>query len=95
MPRSSNFRSQRNNRDDQLDDILNPQEFNGNGGRENRFRDDDNDQINFASDGTSQSGSGRDWCLREDGGQGVFIGNRGPDGGRGQGRRPRAVSYTH
>ena len=56
MPRSSNFRSQRNNRDDQLDDILNPQEFNGNGGRENRFRDDDNDQINFASDVTSQSG---------------------------------------
>ena len=50
MSRSSNFRPQRSNRDDQLDEILNPQEFNVNGGRENRFRDNDNDQLNFMSD---------------------------------------------
>ena len=60
MPRPSNFRPQRSNRDDQLDDILNPQEFKGNGGRENRLRDDDNDQFNFTTDLTSQSGSSRD-----------------------------------
>ena len=89
MSRSSNFRPQRSNRDNQLDEILNPQEFNANGGRENRFRDNDNDQLNVTSDLTSQSGSGRDWCLREDDEQGIFLGNRGPDGGRGQGRRPR------
>ena len=72
MSRSSNFRSQRSNRDDQLDEILNPQEFNVTGGRENRFRDNDNDQLNVTIDLTSQSGSVRDWCLREDDGQGIF-----------------------
>ena len=72
MPRSSNFRSQRSNRDDQLDDILTPEEFNGNRGRENRLRDDDNDQFNSTTDLTSQSDSGRDWCLKEDDGQGML-----------------------
>ena len=71
MPRSSNFRSQRSNRDDQLDEILTPEEFNGNRGRENRLRDDDNDQFNSTTDLTSQSDSGRDWCLKEDDGQGI------------------------
>ena len=54
MSRSSNFRPQRSNRDNQLDEILNPQEFNANGGRENRFRDNDNDQLNVTIDLTSQ-----------------------------------------
>ena len=66
MPRPSNFRPQRSNQDVQLDDILNPQELNGNGGRENRSRDDDNDQLNFTIDLSLRGGSGRDLCLRDD-----------------------------
>ena len=89
MPRPSNFRPQRSNQDVQLDDILNPQELNCNGGRENRSRDDDNDQLNFTIDLSLRGGSGRDLCLRDDDEQGIFSGNRGPDAGRGQGRRPR------